>query len=195
MNDRGSLSDAIDFAVASHRGQLRKGWCTPYVLHPLNVGRLLIESRLEPEYGIAGILHDTIEDTQVTGGEIAERFGRKVLDLVIAATEKNREASWKERKLATLDELSRAEVRYLYVPCADKLDNMYTSQNQIRLHGNSFWRHFRAPLEEQRWYYTSLAELFLRRLLASPCEHLSAELNRVVGINFAEASPERPRRA
>jgi (p)ppGpp synthase/HD superfamily hydrolase len=188
MLDSGSIFLAVDFAAAAHRGQFRKGMSAPFVLHPLNVGRLLIESGLGIEYAIAGILHDTIEDTEVSGEDIEERFGAEVLDLVNAATEKNRGAPWKERKLTTLGELSEAGVRYLYVPCADKLDNMYTSLNQLRLHGASFWSHFSAPACEQRWYYSSLADLFLERLAGSPCEHLSMELRRVVGLNFAETA-------
>ncbi|MDR1482825.1 MAG: HD domain-containing protein [Synergistaceae bacterium] len=190
MLDHGQIFNAIDFAVEAHRGQFRKGVRAPYVFHPLNVGRLLMESGLGIEYAVAGILHDTIEDTETTAEEIAERFGPDVLELVNAATEKNRDSSWKERKLATLRELSLLDVRFLYVPCADKLDNMYASNNQLRLFGSSFWDHFRAPASEQRWYYSSLSSLFLRRLERSPCEHLSLELSRIVGLNFTEAQAE-----
>ncbi|MDR1885100.1 MAG: HD domain-containing protein [Synergistaceae bacterium] len=185
MPDGGSIHAAIDFAVSFHRGQLRKDRRTPYILHPLNVGRLLLESDLPEEYAIAGILHDTLEDTDAAPGDIEELFGAEVLALVLAASEKDRAAPWKDRKLATLHELSLAETRCLYVPCADKLDNMYTSQNQIHLHGMSFWMRFGAPAGEQMWYYSSLADLFLRRLGDSPCRHLARELARVVRINFA----------
>jgi len=67
------ISQAIEFAAGAHRGQYRKGSKIPYNIHPLNVGKILIEHGCFDEVVIAGILHDTVEDTPVTLDNIRAR--------------------------------------------------------------------------------------------------------------------------
>lgn len=184
MDTLSGLLKAIDFACFKHKEQLRKGGQTPYVMHPLNVGRILLEAGADLEYAIAGILHDTLEDTNTNQQEIITTFGQHIFDLVYAASEKNRSDSWEQRKNDTILELSSCRVEYLYVPCADKLDNMITLKNQLRTQGESFWRYFGTPYEEQKWYYTTLADLFNYRLKNTMCYPLASDLQHIVGDIF-----------
>jgi (p)ppGpp synthase/HD superfamily hydrolase len=64
--DRVPLFDAIEFAVKAHRGQLRKGTTIPYVSHPMEVARILLQAGCSDTIAIAGLLHDTVEDAGVT---------------------------------------------------------------------------------------------------------------------------------
>lgn len=60
-----TLSRAIDYATIKHEGQLRKSG-EPYIVHPLAVAGMLIDWEMDIDSIIAGVLHDTVEDTDAT---------------------------------------------------------------------------------------------------------------------------------
>ena len=76
---------AIDFATQAHEGQKRKSG-EPYIIHPLAVMNILREWGMDEDTVIAGVLHDTVEDTGVTLDEIKEKFGETVAFLVDGVT-------------------------------------------------------------------------------------------------------------
>lgn len=120
---------AIKFAVDAHNGQFRKGTNIPYITHLINVMQLLYESNCSEEVIIAGILHDTIEDTSVTIDDIKNLFGDKIASIVGGVSEikfnGNEKIPWKNRKQHTIDYLKKeASVEELLVACADKIDNI-----------------------------------------------------------------------
>ena len=61
---------AIELAARAHRGQVRKGSGVPYLIHPLNVAKLLIQEGCEEEVVVAGLMHDTVEDTDMKLADI-----------------------------------------------------------------------------------------------------------------------------
>ncbi len=79
------LAHAIDYATEKHEGQLRKSG-EPYITHPLFVASLLAEWGMDIDSVIAGVLHDTVEDTDATLEEIEELFGRDIAFLVDGVT-------------------------------------------------------------------------------------------------------------
>ena len=81
---------AIEFSTKAHSGQCRKGTKIPYITHPLNVAKTLIQLECSEPVIVAGILHDTLEDTRVTFDELLEIFGKEIADLVNSASEPNR---------------------------------------------------------------------------------------------------------
>src|SRR6266403_537557 len=76
---------ALEFATAAHSGQKRRSG-DPYITHPVAVAEYLMELRVDPDTVIAALLHDTIEDTDVTPAEIASNFGPEVARLVEGVT-------------------------------------------------------------------------------------------------------------
>lgn len=76
------IEKAIEVATEAHRGQKRKGSGIPYIFHPLCVGAILAENHCCVDVIVAGILHDTIEDTSLTAKKIGEMFGSEVERLV-----------------------------------------------------------------------------------------------------------------
>jgi len=76
---------AIEIAEKAHQNQVRKGTDIPYITHPLAVGIILSKAGCSDEVIIAGILHDTVEDTPVTLDYIRDTFGKKVFELVKGA--------------------------------------------------------------------------------------------------------------
>lgn len=169
------LFEAIAFAVEKHGKQVRKGTNVPYVLHPLNVGYLLLQHGCSEEVAIAGFLHDTLEDTATTVEELRERFGERVAWLVEQVTEPDKSKPWEVRKQHTVVHLRQVEDReVLLVACADKLDNLQMVREGMRVYGVEFWERFKAPMPAQKWYYTTLAQIFQQRLTEEPGASLAA---------------------
>jgi (p)ppGpp synthase/HD superfamily hydrolase len=163
------LYDAIEFAARAHHRQVRKGTEIPYLAHPLAVAGILIRSGCSEPLVIAGILHDTIEDTPVTIEEIRSRFGREVANLIMALSEPDKKASWEDRKEHTINYLAKqASEEVLLVSLADKLDNIRAIREGLETNGDRFWERFNRPREKQKWYYAHLEAVFSARVTREP---------------------------
>jgi (p)ppGpp synthase/HD superfamily hydrolase len=161
-----ALFDALAFAVEAHGrvGHLRKGTRFPYVIHPIRVAWTLERHGYDDDVITAGLLHDTIEDADVTAEEIAERFGTRVARLVEAVSEADKEAPWEPRKQATIDKVAGAGEDVLAILAADKLDNVRSIRDTLTERGeDATWALFRTGREEQAWYYRTLAKAFVAR--------------------------------
>ena len=132
------LDHAIDFATKKHEGQKRKSG-EPYIIHPLSVADTLIEWGMDIDTVLAGILHDTVEDTDATLEDIENLFGRDVAFLVDGVT-KVSQARAGMRNLEsylpqTTDNLSKLliavgqDVRVIIIKLADRLHNLSTLQH------------------------------------------------------------------
>ena len=146
------LDEAIRFATERHTGQTRKGTNIPYILHPLEVLQILYSMRADSELLIAGVLHDTVEDTDTTLDEIRERFGSDVAELV-ASNSEDKSKTWEERKQHTIDTLPSVPYRVKQLIFADKLANLRSIAYDFRNLGDKLWERFNAPAEKQAWYY------------------------------------------
>lgn len=129
------LEHAIDVATEAHKGQKRKSG-EPYVIHPIAVASTLIDWGMDIDSVIAGVLHDTVEDTDVTLDNIESLFGKDVAFLVDGVT-KVSQARAGMQDLAeylpqTKDNLSKLliavgqDVRVLIIKLADRLHNLET---------------------------------------------------------------------
>ncbi len=129
------IRSAYEFAAKAHEGQLRASG-EPYLEHPLNVGLTLVEYQLDAEAIAAALLHDVVEDCDVTLDEIASRFGSGVAKLVDGVTKLKRLASRSEE--GEIDSRTQAEnlrkllmataedLRVVLIKLADRLHNMRT---------------------------------------------------------------------
>jgi len=131
------LEHAIDFATKAHGEQKRKSG-EPYIIHPLAVADTLIDWGMDIDTVLAGVLHDTVEDTEATLDEIENLFGRDVAFLVDGVT-KVSQARAGMRNLEsylpqTKDNLSKLliavsqDVRVIIIKLADRLHNLETLQ-------------------------------------------------------------------
>lgn len=186
-----ALFEAIEFATRAHRGQFRKGTRLPYILHPLRVGQILIEAPADVEVVVAGILHDTLEDTHTTRQDLASRFGERVSRIVESVSEPDKSLPWQARKEHTIAALALADADALLVACADKLDNIRSMGRGERRDGPEFWRRFREPRERQAWYYREIARVLLARADEEPLRALSARLAVAVDGLFCPAPEAR----
>ena len=90
------LIKALYFAADAHKNQKRKGSDMAYIVHPVEVAMILLENNMPEDLIIAGLLHDVLEDTDKSKIDIENEFGKKVLDLVVGASE---ELEGREKKI------------------------------------------------------------------------------------------------
>ena len=149
------IEEAIEVAAEAHQGQYRKGTRTPYITHPYAVGLILMEAGCAEAVIIAGILHDTVEDTDLTLEFIQERFGEFVAGIVDGCSE-NKALRWRARKTERIEALKSASPEICTVTCADKLHNLRTIISEYDVIGNAIWERFHGEIEDQAWYYRSI---------------------------------------
>ncbi|HBE45365.1 MAG TPA: phosphohydrolase [Deltaproteobacteria bacterium] len=183
MSER--IFNAIEFAAKAHKGQYRKGTNIPYIIHPIRVAKILIESRCPEDVVVAGILHDTLEDTSVTIDEIREQFGDAVAAIVVSVSEPNKLDAWEIRKRFAIDSLKNAPNEVLLVACADHFDNIVEIEDAFGMIGDDVWLRFNRPKEQQGWYYKSLADIFSRRTDDERIQFLATRLKYKVQKIFA----------
>jgi len=117
----------------AHRGQNRKSG-EPYITHPVAVARILAEMHLDAETLMAGILHDTIEDTLVTKELLLTEFGETVADLVDGVTKLDK-VEFASREAATAESFRKMllamarDLRVILIKLADRLHNMRTLES------------------------------------------------------------------
>ncbi|MET0688394.1 MAG: HD domain-containing protein, partial [Methyloceanibacter sp.] len=128
--DEALLNRAYVYAMKAHGNQKRASGA-PFFSHPLEVAAILAEMRLDDATIATALLHDTIEDTEVTQGEIDAMFGREIGTLVDGLTKikkldlvtKKAEQAENFRKLLLA---ISSDIRVLLVKLADRLHNMRT---------------------------------------------------------------------
>jgi HD domain-containing protein len=112
---------ALELAASRHAGQLRDADRAPFILHPLEVAHLL-HGRDYPDHVIAaGVLHDVLEDTDVTRAELEERFGAEVAGLVASVSEPDGDGPYAERKARLREAVAQASTDAAAVFAADKV--------------------------------------------------------------------------
>lgn len=151
LNTNDKVTEAILFATAAHAGQLRKGTTRPYITHPLEVLTILNGMRADNNLLIAGVLHDTIEDTDTTREDIEALFGPDVAELVAHHSE-DKSKSWRERKQATIDEVRTGSKRLKMLILADKLANIRDMCIDYATVEEELWSRFNTGKTEQAWY-------------------------------------------
>lgn len=179
------LFDAVALAAKAHYGQFRKGTGIPYIVHPLRVVETLVRCGCEEDVCVAGALHDVVEDTDVGPDEIAEQFGANVARLIKGNTEPPKSNSWEARKEHSVEYFKSAPMDELMICVADKLDNIISTREEMERAGEAVWERFRRGREQQKWYFTTLAQVFESRaagsLVETPARRFAAEVKNVFG--------------
>ena len=121
---------AYHFSEKCHHGQMRQSG-DPYITHPLAVANILADLHMDHESLMAALLHDVIEDTGVSKGQISRRFGRTVADLVdgVSKLGEIESASRAEQQAESFQKMTLAmsrDIRVMLVKLADRLHNMRT---------------------------------------------------------------------
>ena len=123
---------ACDFAEHHHKPQKRSSG-EPYIIHPWNVAATLIKLKMDLDSIIGGILHDVVEDCDVSEEEIRELFGNEIAVIVIGCTKiskikfKTKEESQAENFRKMVVAMAK-DIRVIIVKLADRMHNMLTLQ-------------------------------------------------------------------
>ena len=124
---------AYEISLQHHSGQQRASG-EPYLVHPLEVAILLAEMKLDTTAIAAGLLHDSIEDTTLTIGELKQQFGEQVAHIVEGVTKISKIdfASREEAQAENVRKMMLAmvdDIRVVLIKLADRLHNMRTLQH------------------------------------------------------------------
>ena len=169
---------ALQFATKAHQGQFRKGTEIPYIVHPISVSQILRDAGCPQDWIMAGLLHDTVEDTDVELSEIEKCFGKTIATLVQGLSEHDTSDTWENRKQHTIHHLKTAPLAVVTIACADKLDNIRSMRKDFETLGEKTWDRFNRPKEKQRWYYTSMGSVFNERLIKNPGSLINQEFQK-----------------
>ncbi len=126
------IKKAYEYASNLHSGQFRQSG-EPYIIHPLNVACILADMHADSDTICAGLLHDTIEDTNITKEEIAHDFNQSIANLVDGVTKlaKMNFSSKQDQNYANTRKIITSitdDVRIIIIKLADRLHNMQTLQ-------------------------------------------------------------------
>ena len=189
------FADALTYCVHVHSGQQRKGKSTPYVAHLMSVSALVLEDGGDEDEAIAALLHDALEDQpdRTSPEEIRQRFGDRVLHIVLACTDTpadyqgGEKPPWRTRKETYLAHLRDSAGSDLRVSLADKLHNARELLADYRSEGDRLWSRFNAGKADQLWYYQSLVAAFKQCGMRG---QMLVEFDRVVSefVRLAEAA-------
>lgn len=153
------LDRALLLAARAHEGQTRKGTDIPYLLHPVHVAMTLIRHAFPEHVVLAGVLHDVIEDGDVTREQLAVEFGEEVAELVVAVSKPaDKGVSWRDAKHHMLAALAAHGEHAAAVKCADALHNAFSTLRDVREQGPKVWDRFNASAADICWYYGAIVE-------------------------------------
>lgn len=162
--DTAFVDKAIKFAVDAHANTERRGKGFPYVIHVLEAMEIVASMTNDPELLAAAALHDTVEDTDITVGQLRAEFGDRVASIVSDESDRpvtglNEEESWRKRKQVAIDRLAAASLDSKTVALGDKLSNMRAIARDYRAQGDNLWSLFHAPggKSDHEWHYRGLA--------------------------------------
>jgi (p)ppGpp synthase/HD superfamily hydrolase len=160
------LISVIEQASMWHEGQLRKHptMRIPYIVHPVTVAFLLQRENYDDEVVCAGLLHDVIEDCDVTKEELAEKTTSRIAELVSWVTELPKTShTWGERKAAYRERLAQAPIEALAIACADHVANLHSSLEAAKMNAN-VWKLFHANHDERFQHEKAVLHLIAQRL-------------------------------
>lgn len=197
---------AIQWVSEAHKDQCRKGKPkVPYVSHLLGVASLVLEAGGTETEAIAALLHDAVEDQDITLEEIRSRYGTRVEKIVAGCTDSHavpgddpetpspphgaranrpvrNAANWHKRKQASLAHLKKEQdAGILLVSGADKLHNARAIVADLHT-GRPAWTQFNAPPTDQLWYYRSLRDVLSHRIPAYLGRELRTAVDEIVRL-------------
>ena len=187
------INEAFIFANEGHKNQKRKSG-EPYITHPLQVAIYLSEINLDVETIIAALLHDLIEDTEITYEDIETKFGKEVADIVDGVTklDKIKYNSTEEAKADAIRKMVIAmskDIRVLILKLADRLHNIKT----IEYHND--WKQEKIA-SETLYVYAPLAHRLGLQSIKHELEDVSFKIlfnkqNKEIQDQIALANPNR----
>lgn len=130
MSTEDIVEKALSFATNAHTGQYRKYTGEPYVNHPIFVCNLVSDFTDDKEILAAALLHDTMEDCEVTYEELCNEFGKRVADMVKELTSDKEEIQAKGKVDYMVNKINKMSEPCFLIKLCDMLSNMSTTMNR-----------------------------------------------------------------
>ena len=154
------LDRAIRFAVECHAGTERRGKGFPYIVHPMEAMAIAATMSADQEILAAAVLHDVVEDTDVTLEDLRSLFGDRIAKLVDSESDRlDQGLDWRARKEDSLKRLKEASRDEKIVALGDKLSNMRAIARDYTSEGEVFWDRFHIKEKSVHgWRYHALLD-------------------------------------
>jgi len=161
------IEKAIHKASILHRKQVRKGEDElPYITHLFSVFVILAKYTKDEDILIAGLLHDTLEDTSYTADELERDFGPHVKEIVEGVTEQKTKngilIDWEDRKKGYIQTLETGLEESLYVSAVDKIHNFQSTIDAYSHNAEEFQKDFKS--EDRTRFYSGIVDVIVKRL-------------------------------
>ncbi len=158
MNGGTLVEKATPLALKAHKEQMRKEAPTPYIVHPMRVAILLARYGLPDVVVAAGLVHDVVEDTDVSLDDVREELGEEIVTLVAPVTHDD-SLEWTARKKAYIDAVRAANENVKAIATADKIANAESLLAAHAREGSGVWRHFNAGKEKKIWFEEAMLSM------------------------------------
>ncbi|WP_417391567.1 HD domain-containing protein [Gimesia sp.] len=159
------VEHAIRLAAVAHKSQNRKSSGIPYIAHPMSVCLILMKAGFDDESILAAaVLHDVVEDTELSIEDLQEHFSADIVRYVEEMTEEKEteegeKRSWPDRKRSHIEVMQQATLGARAIELADKLHNLEAMLFDLQTEDRQkFWGHFGASPVEIIQYYRSMIE-------------------------------------
>lgn len=145
------VEKAREIAHKAHEGQVRKTDGSPYVHHPEAVAEIVKEHGFGEEVVAAALVHDVLEDCDMTETELREELGDEVVNIVTAVSE-NKDLEWEDRKEQYAEAVASSGEGTMAVSVADKIHNAKSLLGYYAEHGPKTWDSFNRGKEKKVWF-------------------------------------------
>jgi guanosine-3',5'-bis(diphosphate) 3'-pyrophosphohydrolase len=156
------ISRAYELAGEAHAGQRRKDDGSPYISHPVAVAQVLHDAGFRDQVIAAALLHDVVEDTELSTAEVAERFCDEVAELVDALSEDDGIEGFEERKHEHREQVEESGPDAVAIYIADKLSNLNDLRAVYAEEGEAVASRFSSPLDVRVALWREDAEMARR---------------------------------
>lgn len=187
------IREAFEVAQKAHAGQVRSGsGGMPYIDHPVAVTELLAGHGYDETVLAAALLHDVVEDSELSIDDVAARFGSPVAELVETLTDDEEIEPYERRKEEHRRRVAEAGGDALAIYGADKLTNVRALRRAYADEGEAAGEEFKVPLDAKEGIWTADLEMLKREAPRLPfLPDLEAELTKLSALRAtrAPASP------
>lgn len=152
------IERADQLAARAHEGQTRKESNVPYITHPRAVAEKLKEYGFSDTVLAAALVHDVVEDTPLTIGEVRQELGDDVARLVEPVTHDD-SLSWEEKKQKYIDTVRAASDEVKAISTADKIHNAESFIAGHRAQGSNMWKHFNRSKDKKLWFEEAMLKM------------------------------------
>jgi (p)ppGpp synthase/HD superfamily hydrolase len=162
------VRDAYQLLLSKHAGQRQKVNGRPYIEHPIAVATDVSEAGFEPEMVAAALLHDIVEDSDVTVEQLREQFGDGIAALVEVMTDEAEVDPYERRKALHRERVVASGPEAAAIFTADKLNNVRALRTAYSEMGEEVAGRFKQPLDTKLRVWVADAEIVSRYAAAVP---------------------------